>query len=41
MYSRDHISVFSKPIKNSASEYELTNEEREALNKAQDSIKTK
>ena len=39
MYARDHISVFSKPIKNLASEYELTNEEKEALNKAKDSIK--
>jgi len=39
MYSRDHISIFSKPIKNSVSEYELTNEEREVLNKAKDSIK--
>ncbi len=39
MYSRDHISIFSKPIKNLLSEYELTNEEREAINKAKDSIK--
>jgi hypothetical protein len=39
MYSRDHISIFSKPIKNSASEYELTVEEREAMTKAQNSIK--
>ena len=39
MYSRDHISVFSKPIKNLTSEYELTTEEREAMNKAKDSIK--
>jgi hypothetical protein len=38
MYSRDHISIFSKPIKNSLSEYELTKEEREAMNKAQSSI---
>jgi hypothetical protein len=42
MYSRDHISVFSKPIKNLISEQgELTNEERDAMNKAKDSIKTK
>ena len=41
MYSRDHISVFSKPIKNSASEYELTAEEREAMNKALEITKTK
>ena len=39
MYSRDHISIFSKPIKNLISEYELTNEEKEALSKAKDSIK--
>lgn len=39
MYSRDHVSIFSKPIKNLVSEYELTNEEKEALNKARDSIK--
>jgi hypothetical protein len=39
MYSRDHVSVFSKPIKNLASEYELTKEEREALNRAHESIK--
>jgi hypothetical protein len=40
MYSRDHVSVFSKPIKNLVSEQgELTNEEREALNRAKDSIK--
>ncbi len=40
MYSRDHISIFSKPIKNLISEQgELTTEEKEALNKAQDSIK--
>ncbi len=41
MYSRDHISIFSKPIKNLVSEYELTNEEREAMNKAKDSISKK
>lgn len=35
MYSRDHVSVFSKPIKKLVSEYELTNEEKEALSKAQ------
>jgi hypothetical protein len=41
MYSRDHISIFSKPIKNMVSEYELTNEEKEALEGARDSINTK
>ena len=39
MYSRDHISIFSKPIKNLTSEYELTQEEKEAMNRAKDSIK--
>ena len=42
MYSRDHVSVFSKPIKNLVSEQgELTSEEKEALNKAKESIKIK
>ena len=39
MYSRDHVSVFSKPVKNLVSEYELTNEEREAMTRAEKSIK--
>ncbi len=38
IYSRDHISVFSKPIKNSSSEYELSAEEKTALQKAKESI---
>lgn len=38
IYSRDHISVFSKPVKNMSSEYELTAEERTALQKAKESI---
>jgi hypothetical protein len=41
MYARDHISIFSKPIKNLVSEYELTNEEKEALKKARESINQK
>jgi hypothetical protein len=42
MYSRDHVSIFAKPIKNLISEQgELTNEEKDALNRAKDSIKTK
>jgi hypothetical protein len=42
MYSRDHISIFSKPIKNLTSEQgELTAEEKEAMIKAQESIKIK
>ncbi len=34
LYSREHVSVYSKPIKNSASEYELSQEEKEALGNA-------
>ena len=42
LYSRDHVSVFSKPIKNLISEQgELTSEEREAMTKAQEAIKIK
>jgi len=41
MYSRDHVSIFSKPIKKLVSEYELTSEEKEAMTKASDSIKSK
>ena len=38
LYSRDHVSIFSKPVKNMTSEYELTAEEKEALQKAKESI---
>lgn len=38
IYSRDHLSMFSKPIKNMGSEYELTHEEKTAVQKAKDSI---
>ena len=38
IYSRDHLSVFSKPLKNLESEYELTPEEKAALQKAKESI---
>lgn len=31
IYSRDHVSVFSKPIKNGVSEFELSGEEKEAI----------
>lgn len=34
LYTRDRVSVFAKPIKNMRSEYELTDEEKEALLKA-------
>lgn len=35
LYSRERMSVFAKPIKDGKSEYELTNEEKEALLKAE------
>jgi hypothetical protein len=35
LYSRERMSVFAKPIKNSKSEYELSTEEKEALKKAE------
>jgi hypothetical protein len=38
LYSRDHVSIFSKPIKKYTSEYELTEEEKNALQKAKESI---
>ena len=34
LYSRERMSVFAKPVKNNKSEYELTAEEKEVLNKA-------
>lgn len=34
LYARERMSVFAKPIKNSKSEYELTEEEKEAIAKA-------
>lgn len=38
LYSREHVSVFSKPIKAHASEFELSDEEREALEKAKEGL---
>lgn len=35
LYSRDHVSVFAKPIQNGTSTYELSNEEKEVVEKAQ------
>jgi hypothetical protein len=35
LYSRDRMSVFAKPVKNGKSEYELSNEERDVLDKAE------
>ncbi len=34
LYSREHVSVFSKPVVKSASEYELSDEEKESLENA-------
>ncbi len=34
LYSREHVSIFSKPIKKGNSEYELTEEERKAIDEA-------
>lgn len=34
LYSRERVSVFAKPIKNWVCEYEMSGEEKEALNKA-------
>ncbi len=34
LYSRERMSIFAKPVKNGRSEYELTTEEKEVLNKA-------
>ena len=35
LYSRERMSIFAKPIKDGKSEYELTQEEKEALKKAE------
>lgn len=35
LYSRERISIFAKPIKKGKSEYELTEEEKEALKRAE------
>jgi septal ring factor EnvC (AmiA/AmiB activator) len=35
LYSRERMSVFAKPIKNGKSEYELSEEEKEVLKKAE------
>ncbi|MCX6719320.1 MAG: DUF4446 family protein [Candidatus Taylorbacteria bacterium] len=38
LYSRDRVSIFSKPIKNNTSEHEMSDEEKEALEKAKKEI---
>ncbi|MBU6231938.1 MAG: DUF4446 family protein [Patescibacteria group bacterium] len=39
LYARDHVSVFSKPVKDGKSEHELSEEEAEALEKAREKLK--
>lgn len=39
LYSREHVSIFSKPIKNHQSEFELSEEEREALENAKKELR--
>lgn len=39
LYSRDHVSIFSKPLKEFKSEFELTGEEKEAIKLAQEKLK--
>ena len=39
LYARERMSIFAKPVKGGKSEYELTEEEKEALWKAKEKIK--
>lgn len=39
LYSREYVSIFSKPIKSGASEYELSDEEKEAVKGALEMLK--
>lgn len=38
LYSRDHVSVFSKPLSSHSSPYELTDEERDVIARAQKNV---
>jgi len=38
LYSREHVSVFSKPIKKHTCEFDLTEEEKEAFTKAKEQL---
>ena len=38
LYSREHVSVFSKPLKGHRSEFELTEEEQDVLSKAKETV---
>lgn len=39
LYSREHVSVYSKPVKKGTSEYELSEEEKEGLETAKKLVK--
>jgi hypothetical protein len=39
LYSREHISVYSKPVSSGKSEYELSDEEKESLDNAMEMLK--
>ncbi len=39
LYSRDRVSVFAKGLTSNSSDFELSEEERDVINKAQNSIK--
>ena len=39
LYSRERVSVFAKPVKKMSSEYEMTAEEKESLQKAKEAIR--
>lgn len=41
LYSRERVSIFSKPVKNFNPEYELSEEEKEALSKARENLALK
>lgn len=38
LYTRDRVGVYAKPLEQSVSTYELTTEEKQAIEKAQDAI---
>ena len=38
LYSRERVSIFSKPLSNFQSEYELSGEEKEVLKRAKDTV---
>lgn len=39
LYSREHVSIFSKPIKGHTPEFDLSAEEKEVLEKAKEALK--